>query len=155
MFAPVLKDGVVSTVILRVKKAFSDTIAFKVVGAKEDVVITSRIAKNLILQYFKQINYISEVFVNVIQALEDRCMYSISPSFTYKIFFRCKEQCLPGTHGVNCANQCKCQNDGHCDAITGLCDCPPGFTVSIKPLFINLLNEITFRESFVQKTVPL
>lgn len=44
--------------------------------------------------------------------------------------FRCEELCPTGTHGAMCKSECRCQNGGSCDPVTGECTCTPGWTVS-------------------------
>ena len=43
---------------------------------------------------------------------------------------RCDDPCPDGTHGQNCASNCRCQNDGTCNPIDGNCFCKDGWTVS-------------------------
>ncbi|KAK9737372.1 Brain and reproductive organ-expressed protein (BRE) [Popillia japonica] len=43
----------------------------------------------------------------------------------------CDDQCPTGTHGIECQNQCRCQNGGTCDPVTGKCFCEPGWTGSV------------------------
>lgn len=36
-------------------------------------------------------------------------------------------ECPPGRYGVNCQLDCRCQNNGTCDRVTGGCQCTGGF----------------------------
>ena len=36
--------------------------------------------------------------------------------------------CNDGFHGVHCREQCDCGEGNSCDAHTGACICPPGYT---------------------------
>jgi len=36
--------------------------------------------------------------------------------------------CVQGFYGVDCKSQCSCLNGGTCDAVSGICICPPGTT---------------------------
>ena len=35
--------------------------------------------------------------------------------------------CDAGSFGVNCSQQCQCEEGAHCDHVTGSCSCPSGF----------------------------
>lgn len=43
------------------------------------------------------------------------------------LFVFLKAGCPEGTYGSNCQKSCKCMNGGHCDPVSGTCDCAPGF----------------------------
>ena len=35
--------------------------------------------------------------------------------------------CRRGRFGPSCSQNCTCENDAHCDSVTGQCSCEPGF----------------------------
>ncbi|XP_066295725.1 uncharacterized protein [Branchiostoma lanceolatum] len=39
---------------------------------------------------------------------------------------KCEHTCAPGTFGLNCSMNCKCQNNAACDAVNGSCICAEG-----------------------------
>lgn len=41
--------------------------------------------------------------------------------------YRCTEECPVGFYGEFCSKECKCENGGTCDHVTGTCRCVPGF----------------------------
>lgn len=43
------------------------------------------------------------------------------------LFVFLKAGCPEGTYGSNCQKSCKCMNGGHCDPVSGTCDCAPRF----------------------------
>ena len=49
---------------------------------------------------------------------------------------RCDDPCPDGTHGQNCASNCRCQNDGTCNPMNGNCFCKDGWTVSAINIYV-------------------
>lgn len=36
-------------------------------------------------------------------------------------------ECVNGSYGQGCAQQCQCQNGALCDHVSGACTCSPGY----------------------------
>ena len=41
---------------------------------------------------------------------------------------KCQTKCPTGKYGINCANDCTCQNGADCNFVTGHCTCLAGYT---------------------------
>lgn len=63
--------------------------------------------------------------------LEMHCVYTAQVSalnvFSQRCFLLTSTGCPKGTYGPHCRKACQCLNGGHCDTVTGACDCLPGF----------------------------
>ena len=46
------------------------------------------------------------------------------PGFTGQL---CELHCEPTHFGLNCGQECQCENKGICNTVTGSCTCPNGF----------------------------